>query len=105
MINGMEVDWRYLAFPIVFGVIYVAWAAVFANFIGGVFIYDFIDYRRSHAPFVYVGLLSLLATFFFIVWILDRAIESNWLLGVLSVAGTTWSITTIRNPAVAKGPE
>ena len=105
LINGMEVDWRYLAFPIVFGVIYVAWAAVFANFIGGVFIYDFIDYRRSHAPFVYVGLLSLLATFFFIVWILDRAIESNWLLGVLSVAGTTWSITTIRNPAGAKGPE
>tara|TARA_B100000287_G_C20624596_1_gene777264 strand:- start:310 stop:1230 length:921 start_codon:yes stop_codon:yes gene_type:complete len=105
LINGMEVDWRYLAFPIVFGVIYVAWAAIFANFIGGVFIYDFIDYRRTRAPAIYVALLLLLAIFFFIVWTLDRAIESNWFLGGLSVAATTWTMATIRNPAGSEGPE
>ena len=105
LINGMEIDWRYLAFPIVFGVIYVAWAAVFANFIGGVFIYDFIDYRRSRAPVIYIGLLALLAIFFFMVWTLDRIIESNWFLGVLTVVATTWVMTTIRNPTGAKGPE
>jgi len=105
LINGMEIDWRYLAFPIVFGVIYVAWAAVFANFIGGVFIYDFIDYRRSRAPVIYIGLLSLLAIFFFMVWTLDRTIESNWFLGLLAVVGATWAMTTIRNPTSAKDPE
>ena len=105
LISGMEVDWRYLAFPIVFGVVYVAWAAVFANFIGGVFIYDFIDYRRSGAPIIYVTLLALLTLFFFVVWSLDQITDSNWFFGAFSVAGVTWATMTLREPTGAKAPE
>ena len=99
LLNGIEVDLRYLAFPIIFGIIYVTWAAIFANFIGGVFIYDFIDYRKSGAPLIYVILLLVLTIFFFIVLGLDRISEWSHNLAIVLVIVLTWSISTLSNPS------
>ena len=98
LLNSMEVDWRYFAFPIVFGVAYVAWAAIYANYIEGVFIYDFMDYRRSGAPLIYMSLLAIQTSFFIVVLAMDRLADWNIYLGAALVSGFTWKITTIRNP-------
>tara|TARA_Y100000588_G_scaffold102916_2_gene112004 strand:- start:551 stop:1468 length:918 start_codon:yes stop_codon:yes gene_type:complete len=99
LVNSMEVDWRYFAFPIVFGVAYVAWAAIYAKFIEGVFIYDFMDYRRSGAPLIYMALLTIQTSFFVAVLAMDRLAEWNLYLAAALVFGLTWQITTVRNPS------
>jgi len=104
LVNSMEVDWRYFAFPIVFGVAYVAWAAIYANFIEGVFVYDFMDYRRSGAPLIYMGLLAIQTSFFVVVLAVDRLAEWNIYLAAALVLGLTWRITTVRDPT-AQSPE
>ena len=98
LLNSMEVDWRYFAFPIVFGIAYVAWAAIYANFIEGVFIYDFMDYRRSGAPLIYMALLTIQTSFFVVVLAMDRLADWNPYLAAAVVVGLTWQITTVKNP-------
>ncbi len=99
ILNGMEVDWRFFVFPILFGVAYVAWAAIYANFIAGVFIYDFMDYRRNGAPVIYLALLMIQTVFFALVVLLDRLAEWNDLAGASAMVIFTASITTLRNPS------
>ena len=98
LVNGMEVEFYFLAFPAVFGVAYVAWAAIYANFISGVFIYDFMDYRRRGAPVIYLALLSLQISFFFVVMALDRIAEWNTVLAAVVISAMTWRISTVKDP-------
>ena len=98
LVNEMDVEWTFIAFPAVFGIAYVAWAAVYANFIAGVYIYDFMDYRMNGAPLIYLGLLSLQICFFLIVLALDRVAELSASVGALLVILLTWQISTVRNP-------
>ena len=99
LVNDMRVEWAFLAFPAVFGIAYVAWAAIYANFIGGVFIYEFMDYRKRGAPLIYLGLLSLQACFFVVVLALDRVAEWSTPAGVLLVIALTWRISMVREPS------
>ena len=103
VINGMDVDWRYFAFPIVFGVAYVAWAAVYANFISGVFIYDFMDYRKRGAPLIYLALLVVQTSFFGLVIFLDRLSEWSPAAGATAILLITASITTLSEPEQPDG--
>ncbi len=98
LVNGMEVEWSFIAFPAVFGIFYVAWAAIYANFIAGVYIYDFMDYRYNGAPLIYLGLLSLQVCFFLVVIALDRVVGWSAPFGSLLVLAVTWRISTVRNP-------
>ena len=98
LVNGMEVEFYFLAFPAVFGVAYVAWAAIYANFFSGVFIYDFMDYRRRGAPVIYLALLSLQISFFFVVMALDRIAEWNTVLAAVVISAMTWRISTVKDP-------
>ena len=98
LVNDMRVEWAFLAFPAVFGIAYVAWAAIYANFIAGVYIYDFMDYRKRGAPLIYLGLLSLQTCFFLVVLALDRVAEWSAPFGALLVLALTWRITTVKNP-------
>ena len=98
LVNEMEVELYFLAFPAVFGIAYVAWAAIYANFISGVFIYDFIDYRMRGAPVIYLLLMSLLISFFFLVMALDRIAEWNTVLAAVIISAMTWRISTIKKP-------
>ena len=98
LVNEMEVELHFLAFPAVFGIAYVAWAAIYANFISGVFIYDFIDYRMRGAPVIYLALMSLLISFFFVVMALDRIAEWNTVLAAVIISAMTWRISTIKKP-------
>ena len=98
LVNEMEVEFYFLAFPAVFGIAYVAWAAIYANFISGVFIYDFIDYRMRGAPVIYLALMSLLISFFFVVMALDRIAEWNTVLAAVIISAMTWRISTIKKP-------
>ena len=99
LVNDMEVEMSFLAFPAVFGIAYVAWAAIYANFISGVFIYDFMDYRKRGAPLIYLALLSLQTLFFFVVMALDRIAEWNLVLAALIVSFMTWQISKIKDPS------
>ena len=87
-----------IAFPAVFGIAYVAWAAIYANFIAGVYIYDFMDYRLNGAPLIHLGLLSLQICFFLVLLALDRVAEWSALVGALLVLVMTWRISTVTNP-------
>ena len=98
LVNEMEVEWAFIAFPAVFGIAYVAWAAIYANFIAGVYIYDFMDYRLNGAPLIYLGLLSLQISFFLVVLALDRVAGWSVPVGALLVLALTWRISTVRNP-------
>ena len=82
-----------------FGIAYVAWAAIYANFIEGEFIYEFIDYRKRGAPLIYLGLLSLQACFFVVVLALDRVAEWSTPAGALLVIALTWRISMVRAPS------
>ena len=73
-------------------------AAIYANFISGVFIYDFIDYRMRGAPVIYLALMSLLISFFFVVMALDRIAEWNTVLAAVIISAMTWRISTIKKP-------
>ena len=98
ILNDFELVWSYFAFPIVFGIAYVAWAAIFANFIGRIFIYDFIDYRKSGAPIIYSLLLGVLVAFFFLVLGLDRLAEWDRRIAALIVLAITWTISRTAKP-------
>ena len=98
LVNEMEVEWVFIMFPAVFGIAYVAWAAIYANFIAGVYIYDFMDYRLNGAPLIYLGLLSLQICFFLVVLGLDRVAGWSAPVGALLVLALTWRISTVRNP-------
>ena len=98
ILNDLELVWGYFSFPIVFGIVYVAWAAIFANFIGGVFIYDFIDYRKTGAPIIYSLLLGILVAFFFLVLGLDRLAEWDRRIAALVVIVITWAISRTSKP-------
>ena len=99
LVNEMEVEFYFLAFPAVFGIAYVAWAAIYANFISGVFIYDFMDYRMRGAPVIYLVLMSLLISFFFVVMALDRIAEWNIVLAAVIISTMTWRISTVKDPS------
>ncbi|MDP6870903.1 MAG: hypothetical protein QGI73_01555 [Candidatus Thalassarchaeaceae archaeon] len=99
LVNDMEVELSFLAFPAVFGILYVSWAAIYANFISGVFIYDFMDYRKRGAPLIYLALLSLQTIFFFVVMALDRIAELSLILAAVIVFAMTWRISTIKDPS------
>jgi hypothetical protein len=99
LVNDMDVELSYLAFPAVFGIGYVAWAAVYANFISGVFIYDFMDYRRRGAPIIYLALLSLQTCFFFVVMALDRIAEWSIPVAALIILAITWRISMFKDPS------
>ena len=98
LVNEMEVELHFLAFPAVFGIAYVAWAAIYANFISGVFIYDFMDYRMRGAPVIYLVLMSLLISFFFVVMALDRIAEWSTVVAAVIISVMTWRISTVKDP-------
>ena len=99
LVNEMEVELHFLAFPAVFGIAYVAWAAIYANFISGVFIYDFMDYRMRGAPVIYLALMSLLISFFFVVMALDRIAEWSTVVAAVIISVMTWRISTVKDPS------
>tara|TARA_Y100001960_G_C14605873_1_gene793221 strand:- start:73 stop:981 length:909 start_codon:yes stop_codon:yes gene_type:complete len=99
LLNEMDVEWEFLAFPAVFGIAYVAWAAIYANFISGVFIYDFMDYRKRGAPLIYLALLSMQTCFFLVVMALDRVADWSFPMATLLVLAMTWRITTVKDPS------
>ncbi len=97
-LNGMDVQWQYFAYPVLFGIAYVAWAAVYANYISGVFIYDFLDYRMKGAPLIYIGLLTIIVLSFVVVLTLDRLADWSIVSAVILTLLMTWGISTIREP-------
>ena len=97
ILNNLEIDWRYFSFPIVFGIMYVIWARIYA-IIEGVYIYDFMDPRLNGAPFIYLFLILIQSIFFGIVAFLDWLVVWNIGFGVVVIVLATYSITTIRKP-------
>ena len=99
VINNIEIDWRYFVFPIIFGIMYVGWARIYAHF-AGVYIYNFLDPRLNGGPILHLMLLGIIFISFTIVIILKMIIEWNILGAILIILMFTFSIIRIRKPKI-----
>ena len=84
IINNMEMDWRYFSLAIIFGIIYVFWARLYA-ILAGVYIYNFLDPRLKRAPLIHIILLMFLAFSFVIVVFFEILVNWNIILGSLFI--------------------
>ena len=99
VINNIEIDWKYFVFPIIFGIMYVGWARIYAHF-AGVYIYNFLDPRLNGGPILHLMLLGIIFISFTIVIILKMIIEWNILGAILIILMFTFSIIRIRKPKI-----
>ena len=51
------------------------------------------------APVIYLLLMSLLISFFFLVMALDRIAEWNTVLAAVIISAMTWRISTVKDPS------
>ncbi|MCP2507857.1 MAG: hypothetical protein NLN64_06160 [Candidatus Thalassarchaeaceae archaeon] len=97
ILNNFEVDWRYFALPIIFGIMYIIWARIYVS-IAGVYIYSFIDPRLNGAPIIHVILLSILVVSFVIVKLLELISDWNIIAGIIIITILNAMITTFKQP-------
>tara|TARA_B100001142_G_scaffold307967_1_gene339076 strand:- start:3531 stop:4439 length:909 start_codon:yes stop_codon:yes gene_type:complete len=97
VINNIELNWKYFVFPIIFGILYVGWARIYAYY-AGVYIYNFLDPRLNGGPVLHFMLLGIIFISFTIVIILKIIINWNILIAILIVSLFTFSIIRIRKP-------
>lgn len=97
VINNIELDWKYFVFPIIFGILYVGWARIYAYY-AGVYIYNFLDPRLNGGPVLHFMLLGIIFISFTIVIFLKIIINWNILIAILIVSLFTFSIIRIRKP-------
>tara|TARA_B110000438_G_scaffold276913_1_gene299086 strand:- start:3923 stop:4852 length:930 start_codon:yes stop_codon:yes gene_type:complete len=97
VLNNLDIEWKYLVLPIIFGIMYVFWARIYAT-IAGVYIYSFLDPRLSGAPIIHIILLSILLISFVIVMLLHTITNWNIILGIIIISALNMSIITLKNP-------
>ncbi len=97
ILNNLEVDWRYFALPIIFGIMYIVWARIYVS-IEGVYIYSFIDPRLNGAPIIHVILLTILVVSFVIVKGIELISDWNIIAGVVVLIVLNTLITTFMQP-------
>lgn len=97
VLNNLDIEWKYLVLPIIFGIMYVFWARIYAT-IAGVYIYSFLDPRLSGAPIIHIILLSILLISFVIVMLLHIITNWNIILGIIIISALNMSIITLKNP-------
>ncbi|MFQ3344310.1 MAG: hypothetical protein ACKVI6_06485 [Candidatus Poseidoniales archaeon] len=97
ILNNFEVDWEYFSLPIIFGIMYVVWARIYAS-IAGVYIYSFLDPRLNGAPIIHIILLNILVVSFVIVKVLELISNWNIIAGTVVITALNMLITTFKKP-------
>ena len=87
-----------VTFPVIFGIAYVFFSYIYAAYVGGIYLYDFLDPRVSRAPQIHIGLLATIALFYSIALFLDALVDWNVIVGGLGVTVCIYSIVRFREP-------
>lgn len=97
IINNFDIYWNYAIFPVLFCLIYILWARIYAN-IAGVYIYNFIDPRLNGAPIIHIILLLMIIIIFLIVTFIHWLVNYNLLISIIVILFLTNYIIKIKNP-------
>lgn len=101
VLGGVDISLGMVAFPVMFGILYVYFAYIYAVYGGGIYLYDFLDPRVSRAPFIHFGLFTMIALFYSVALVLDTLVDWNVIAGGLGVTVCVYSIVRFREPVRA----
>ena len=99
LINNIDIDWKYFVFPIIFGILYVGWARIYAHF-AGVYIYNFLDPRLNGGPILHLILLGIITVSYAIVMLFRLIVDWNYPIAIIIISIFTFSIIRIRKPEI-----
>ena len=98
VLGGVDITFGMVTFPVIFGIAYVFFSYIYAAYVGGIYLYDFLDPRVSRAPQIHIGLLAMIALFYSIALFLDALVDWNVIVGGLGVTVCIYSIVRFREP-------
>ena len=88
-----------VAFPLLFGIVYIGFANAYAMFGGGIYLYDFLDPRLKGGLIIHLVLLLIISGFYCVTLVLNALTEWNIIAGALAVALGIYSILRVRIPS------
>jgi hypothetical protein len=96
VLGGLDITLGMVAFPLLYGIVYLGFANAYAVFGGGIYMYDFIDPRLRGGPVIHLILLLLISGFYCVVLALNALTDWNVIVGACGVAVGTYSIVKFR---------
>jgi hypothetical protein len=99
--GGLDITFGMVAFPVLFGMVYIGFANAYAVFGGGIYLYDFLDPRLRGGPIIHLILLLIICGFYCVTLMLDALADWNVIAGAFGVAVGVYSIVKFRGPLAA----
>ena len=97
--GGISITLGMVAFPLLFGIVYIGFANAYAMFGGGIYLYDFLDPRLKGGPIIHFILFLIIFGFYCFTLMLNALTEWNVIAGFLAVALGIYSILRVRIPS------
>ena len=99
VLGGISITLGMVAFPLLFGIVYIGFANAYAMFGGGIYLYDFLDPRLKGGPIIHFILFLIIFGFYCFTLMLNALTEWNVIAGFLAVALGIYSILRVRIPS------
>jgi len=99
VLGGIGITLGMVAFPVLFGIVYIGFANAYAMFGGGIYLYDFLDPRLKGGLIIHLVLLLIISGFYCVTLVLNALTEWNIIAGALAVALGIYSILRVRVPS------
>ena len=99
VLGGTGITLGMVAFPVLFGIVYIGFANAYAMFGGGIYLYDFLDPRLKGGLIIHLVLLLIISGFYCVTLVLNALTEWNIIAGALAVALGIYSILRVRIPS------
>ena len=96
VLGGIDITLGMVAFPLLFGIVYIGFANAYAVFGGGIYMYDFLDPRLRGGPIIHLTLLLLISGFYCVALMLDALGDWNVVAGSVAVTAGVYSIVKMR---------
>ena len=96
VLGNLDITPGMVAFPLIYGIVYLGFANAYAVFGGGIYMYDFIDPRLRGGPVIHLILLLLISGFYCVALVLNALTDWNVIAGACGVAVGTYSIVKFR---------
>ena len=103
ILGGIDITLGMVAFPMLFGMVYIGFANAYAVFGGGIYMYDFLDPRLRGGPIIHLILLLLIFGFYCVTLVLDALVDWNVVVGFVGVTAGAYSIVKVRNTSEFRG--
>jgi len=98
-LGGISITLGMVAFPLLFGIVYIGFANAYAMFGGGIYLYDFLDPRLKGGLIIHFILFLIISGFYCFTLVLNILTEWNVIAGSLAVALGIYSILRVRIPS------